>query len=67
MRTEDQSRALIERYIAAYNAFDVPGMLVLLHPDVTFENVVGGEVTATLFRSRCQTIQQYVPTVTEHK
>ena len=71
-------RTLIERYLAAYNAFDVPGMLVLLEPDVTFENVSGGQVTATahdreefralaehaarLFTSRCQTIRQYTST-----
>ncbi|MGZ8376488.1 MAG: nuclear transport factor 2 family protein [Gemmatirosa sp.] len=78
MFAQDPHRALIARYIAAYNAFDVPGMLAVLHPDVTFENVTGGEVTATahgrdefralaehavtLFTSRCQTIRQYVPT-----
>lgn len=74
----DQHRALIERYLAAYNAFDVEGMLALLDPDVTFENRVGGQVTAeahgcdefrrlaeyaaTLFTSRRQVIRQYVPT-----
>jgi ketosteroid isomerase-like protein len=78
MLTDDPHRALIERYLAAYNAFDVPGMLALLHPEVTFENIAGGQVTAaaqgreefralaehaaTLFTSRRQTIQQYVPT-----
>jgi ketosteroid isomerase-like protein len=71
-------RALIERYVAAYNAFDVPGMLALLHPDVIFENVAGGQVTAsargrdefralaehaaTLFTSRRQTVRAYRPT-----
>jgi ketosteroid isomerase-like protein len=39
-------RALIERYLAAYNAFDVGGMLSLLDPAVEFENVSGGAVTA---------------------
>jgi ketosteroid isomerase-like protein len=73
--SDDAHRALIERYLDAYNAFDVPGMLALLHPDVTFENVAGGQVTATargreefralaehaatLFTSRRQTIRQY--------
>ena len=68
-------RALIERYLAAYNAFDVPGMLAVLHPDVEFRNVSNGEVTAgadgieefralaeraaTLFRSRRQTLTRY--------
>jgi ketosteroid isomerase-like protein len=76
--TDDAPRALIERYLDAYNAFDVLGMLALLHPDVTFENIAGGQVTATahgreefralaehaatLFTSRRQTIRQYVET-----
>jgi len=74
----DDHRALIERYLTAYNAFDVPGMLALLHPDVTFENVAQGRVTAsatgreefralaehaaTLFTSRRQAIREYAPT-----
>ena len=77
MLPDDPHRALIERYVAAYNAFDVPGILALLHPDVTFRNVAAGEVTAqahgldefrqlaeraaTLFASRRQTIRRYVP------
>jgi ketosteroid isomerase-like protein len=77
MLTVDSHRALIERYVVAYNAFDVPAMLVLLDPDVTFENVSGGQVTAaaqglaefrtlaeraaSLFTSRRQTIREYIP------
>jgi len=38
--------ALIERYVAAYNAFDVDGMLATLAPDVRFENWSGGQLTA---------------------
>lgn len=69
-------RALIERYVQAYNAFDVPAMLALLHPDVEFENRSAGRVTATargieefrtlaeraatLFASRQQRIREYV-------
>lgn len=78
MASDDPHRALIERYLAAYNAFDVPGMLDMLHPDVTFENVAGGQVTAaahgrdefralaehaaTIFTSRRQTIREYTAT-----
>jgi ketosteroid isomerase-like protein len=78
MIAEDPHRALIESYLAAYNAFDVPGMLALLHPGVTFENIANGQITAsargrdefralaeraaTLFTSRRQTIREYVPT-----
>ena len=68
-------RAVIDRYLGAYNALDVPGMLATLHPDVEFRNVAGGEVTAaahgreqfralaehavTLFRSRRQSVREY--------
>ncbi len=38
-------RALVERYLAAYNAFDVDGMLAVLAPDVRFENWSDGELT----------------------
>jgi ketosteroid isomerase-like protein len=77
MPSDDAHRLLIERYVAAYNAFDVPGMLALLHPDVTFQNLSAGQVTAsargleefrqlaeraaTLFSSRRQTVREYVP------
>jgi hypothetical protein len=37
---------LIQQYIAAYNAFDVEGMLALLSPEVRFENWSGGQLTA---------------------
>jgi ketosteroid isomerase-like protein len=78
MLVDEPHRALIERYRAAYNDFDVPGMLALLDPDVTFENVADGRVTASatgleefralaehaamLFTSRRQTIRRYVHT-----
>jgi ketosteroid isomerase-like protein len=50
--THDSHRALVERYLAAYNAynaynaFDADGMLALLDPAVEFENASGGTVTA---------------------
>ncbi|WP_354502768.1 nuclear transport factor 2 family protein [Paenibacillus favisporus] len=56
----------------AYNAFDIEGMLSVLHPDVIFRNIVGNEVSvetkglqsfralaekaAALFSTRHQTI-----------
>ena len=77
MTPDDPHRAVIDRYITAYNARDVPAMLALLHDDVTFENVAAGQVTAsargleefralaehgaTLFTSRRQTITRYEP------
>lgn len=42
-----EKRIVIERYIDAYNRFDVDGMLALLTPDVLFENVSAGQVTAS--------------------
>ena len=75
--SDETHRALVERYIQAYNAFDVPAMLAVLHPDVEFENREAGQVTATahgieefrtlaersttLFTSRQQRIREYVP------
>jgi ketosteroid isomerase-like protein len=71
----DPQRTLIDRYVAAYNAFDVAGMLAVLHPDVRFRNVANGQETAAtdgrdefralakrgleIFRSRRQTIREY--------
>jgi len=69
---ENGKRSLIESYIAAYNASDIDGMMAVIHPEIKFKNVSGGEVNATasgedefrhlaeksneLFRSRKQTI-----------
>lgn len=44
---ESTKRELIERYIAAYNHFDVEGMLAVLAPDVIFENYSGEELTTS--------------------
>ena len=69
---EDEKRSLVECYLAAYNAFDIDGMMAVIHPDIEFKNVSGGQVNATtsgsgdfrllaeksseLFRSRKQKI-----------
>jgi len=45
MQANEQGR-VIQQYIAAYNAFDVEGMLNLLSPEVRFENWSGGQLTA---------------------
>lgn len=39
-------RALVERYLAAYMAFDVAGMCALLSPEVVFENYSNDQLTA---------------------
>ena len=66
---------LIERFVRAYNSFDVDGMMALMHPGCSFQNISGGQVTASasgirqfrelaekskaLFSSRSQTITAY--------
>lgn len=42
---ESTKRELIEKYIAAYNHFDIDGMLAVLDPSVSFENYKGDELT----------------------
>ena len=44
---ENIERLLIERFIAAYNAFDVEGMIAQLSPDVRFENYAGDTLTVS--------------------
>jgi ketosteroid isomerase-like protein len=42
---EDSAKQnFIERYIGAYNNFDVDGMLAGLHNDVVFKNITNGEI-----------------------
>jgi ketosteroid isomerase-like protein len=66
---------LIERFVRAYNSFDVDGMMALMHPECSFQNISGGQVTASatgirqfrelaekskaLFSTRSQTITAY--------
>lgn len=45
---DEEKRALIDRYIAAYNAFDMDGMMAVLHPEIGFQNVSSGEVNASV-------------------
>jgi ketosteroid isomerase-like protein len=46
---EDEKHSLIDRYLAAYNAFDIDGMMAVMHPEIEFKNVSGGEVNASTF------------------
>lgn len=71
----DEKRALIDRYLAAYNTFDIDGMLAEIHPAIEFRNITDGEVNAaasgidefrrlaeqsnSLFASRAQTLQSF--------
>ncbi|MEA5090220.1 nuclear transport factor 2 family protein [Solidesulfovibrio sp.] len=43
---DEAKRAMIERYLAAYNALDVEGMMETVHPDIEFSNIANGEVNA---------------------
>lgn len=68
-------RDLIERYLCAYNAFDVDGIMATVHPEIEFQNVSSGQITAdaegaeefrqlaeqaaTLFESRHQVITAF--------
>ncbi len=68
-------REAIERYLAAYNSFDVERMLAELHPDMEFTNRSNGKVTAhvrgreefrqlaeraaAIFASRRQTVREF--------
>ena len=73
--TDQEKRDLINRYLDAYNAFDVEGMMATIHPDIEFKNVSGGDVNArasgadefcqmakqstALFTSRQQTVTAF--------
>jgi steroid delta-isomerase-like uncharacterized protein len=39
---EQTMKGLVDRYIEAYNSFDVEQMVALMHSDCIFENVSGG-------------------------
>jgi predicted ester cyclase len=70
--TAPDRQHLIERYIAAYNAFDIDGMAAVLSPDIRFDNfaqdvksheTVGidafrtlAQTSASMFSRRAQTI-----------
>lgn len=46
--TDTSHAAVVERYVAAYNAFDVDAMLELLTDDIHFENHAEGRLTAAI-------------------
>ncbi len=43
---QEEIKSSINRYIDAYNNFDIGVMMKLLAPDIRFENLSGGEVNA---------------------
>ena len=44
---EDEKRTIIEKYINGYNTFDVETMISVIHSEIEFVNISGGEVNAT--------------------
>lgn len=71
----NEHRSIVDRYLTAYNAFDIGAMMATVHQDVEFKNVSSGLVNATasgkeefrrlaeqskqLFSSRNQTIRTF--------
>lgn len=43
--SDSEIKELIDRYLAAYNSFDIDGMLSLMSSDVRFENYSSGQLT----------------------
>ncbi|MEC0201887.1 nuclear transport factor 2 family protein [Paenibacillus lautus] len=68
-------KEIIEKYISAYNSFDIEGMIAPLHEEIEFRNSSSGSVdvetkgiekfreiaeqSKSLFSYRCQTIVGY--------
>ncbi|WP_202618985.1 nuclear transport factor 2 family protein [Paenibacillus sp. EZ-K15] len=66
---------IVEKYVRAYNSFDIEGMIALLHEEIEFRNSSSGSVdvetkgiekfreiaekSKSLFSYRCQTIVGY--------
>lgn len=76
MNPEDQHH-LVERFLSAYNGFDIDAMMTTVHPEIEFVNVSEGEInalargaeafralaeqSADLFSSRRQTVIDFEP------
>lgn len=43
--SDSDNKELIDRYLVAYNSFDIDGMLSPLSPEVRFENYSSGQLT----------------------
>ncbi len=72
---QQEMKDIIDKYIQAYNSFDIDGMLALMHDDVEFKNISGGNINLTtngikelrsaaeqaksIFESRYQKINKY--------
>jgi len=72
----EETKEIINNYVAAYNSFDIEGMVELLHRDILFRNISNGEIntetrgiqefrqlaeqSSKMFSSRCQTMISYL-------
>ena len=72
---QEEIKKVIDNYIKAYNLFDIDGMLLHMHKDIIFQNVLNEEINMStngiselraaaeqakaLFKSRCQTVTDY--------
>lgn len=48
MNIEQTRQRVIENYIAAYNRFDIEGMLENLHSEIEFQNISNGETNLSI-------------------
>lgn len=71
----NEMKEAIDSYIKAYNSFDIDGMLLHMHNDISFQNISNGQVSlstegiselrktaeqaSNIFKSRCQTVTDY--------
>ncbi|MCJ7622221.1 MAG: nuclear transport factor 2 family protein [Anaerolineaceae bacterium] len=71
---QQEMKAIIDKYIQAYNSFDIDSMLALMHDEVEFKNISGGNINMTtkgindfrsaaeqaknLFVTRCQKVAE---------
>ncbi len=44
---QQEMKNIIDKYIKAYNLFDIDGMLACMHDDVEFKNISGGKINLT--------------------
>ncbi|RUT35582.1 nuclear transport factor 2 family protein [Paenibacillus zeisoli] len=74
----DERKEIINKYIEAYNNFDIQGMMSCLHSDILFRNISNGEVntetrgieefkelaekSTAIFSSRCQSVTGFAAT-----
>ncbi|WPD23833.1 MAG: nuclear transport factor 2 family protein [Candidatus Electrothrix scaldis] len=72
---QDKMKKVIDDYIKSYNSFDVDGMILQMHENISFQNISNGvvnmktegisefraaaEQAKQIFKSRCQTVTDY--------